>query len=184
MVSYNCEDLLTFTALYAQVAELVYALPWGGSGSNPVEVRVLSWAPGRLAQLVRASRLHREGHRFESCIAHQKSLFVTSLGSSVVEQAPEERRVVSSILTRGTKKSTSKLLLGLSEAKLSKSLKGTIAESKSNQPCWLRKLEASCDVRLWFNGRTLPCQGRDTGSIPVSRSKEKTVTFRWWSFLL
>ncbi len=25
---------------------------------------------GRLAQLVRASRLHREGHRFESCAAH------------------------------------------------------------------------------------------------------------------
>jgi hypothetical protein len=27
---------------------------------------------GRLAQLVRASRLHREGHRFESYIAHQR----------------------------------------------------------------------------------------------------------------
>ena len=32
-------------------------------------------------------------------------------------------------------------------------------------------------TRLWFNGRTLPCQGRDTGSIPVSRSI-KTPNFR------
>ena len=29
---------------------------------------------GRLAQLVRASRLHREGRRFESCIAHHNAL--------------------------------------------------------------------------------------------------------------
>ena len=27
-------------------------------------------SPGRLAQLVRAPRLHRGGHRFESCSAH------------------------------------------------------------------------------------------------------------------
>ena len=90
---------------------LVYALPWGGSGSNPVEVQVLFRPPlqslwaispdvpnfirksgsrlyvgtqlvesrpekkngltiplfaGQLAQLVRASRLHREGPGFES----------------------------------------------------------------------------------------------------------------------
>lgn len=45
----------------------------------------------------------------------------------MVEQTPEERRVVSSILTRGT-------------------------------------------MRPWFNGRTLPCQGRDRGSIPLGRS--------------
>ena len=32
---------------YAAVAELVDALPWGGSGSNPVEVQVLSSAPRR-----------------------------------------------------------------------------------------------------------------------------------------
>ena len=30
---------------------------------------LLPAARGRLAQLARASRLHREGHRFESCIA-------------------------------------------------------------------------------------------------------------------
>ena len=108
-----------------------------------MEVRVLSRAPGRLAQLVRASRLHREGQRFESFIAHQKITFsreYSRRGSSVVEQMPEEHRVVSSILTRGT-------------------------------------------MRLWFNGRTLPCQGRDRGSIPLSRSKQKIPTcsgsFAW-----
>jgi hypothetical protein len=36
-----------------------------------VEVQVLSHPPGRLAQLARASRLHREGRGFESLSAHQ-----------------------------------------------------------------------------------------------------------------
>lgn len=35
---------------------------------------------GRLAQLVSASRLHREGYRFESCAAHS---FLTLIDSSV-----------------------------------------------------------------------------------------------------
>jgi hypothetical protein len=40
-----------------------------------MEVRLLSRAPkGRLAQLVRATRLHRVGHRFESCSVHQKNM--------------------------------------------------------------------------------------------------------------
>jgi hypothetical protein len=70
-----------------------------------MEVRLLSRAPkGRLAQLVRASRLHREGRRFESFSDHQKICYniSPSLGSSVVERSPEEAGVVSSILTRGT----------------------------------------------------------------------------------
>ncbi len=33
----------------AQVAELVDALASGASGGNPVEVQVLSWAPGSLS---------------------------------------------------------------------------------------------------------------------------------------
>ena len=51
---------------------MVDALPWGGSGSNPVEVQVLSSAhlSGLLAQLVRAPRLHRGGRRFESLRVH------------------------------------------------------------------------------------------------------------------
>ncbi len=36
-------------------------------GPNPSGPRLV----GRLAQLVRALRSHRKGHRFESCIAHQ-----------------------------------------------------------------------------------------------------------------
>ena len=37
-------------------------------GTKNVKCLILN---GRLAQLVRAPRLHRGGHRFESCIAHQ-----------------------------------------------------------------------------------------------------------------
>lgn len=28
--------------------------------------------------------------------------------------------------------------------------------------------------RLWFNGRTLPCQGRDSGPIPGSRTEKRS----------
>lgn len=28
-------------------------------------------------------------------------------------------------------------------------------------------------MRLWFSGRMRPCQGRDQGSIPCSRTKAK-----------
>ena len=36
-------------------------------------IRHIGFSPcGRLAQLVRASVLHTEGHRFESCIAHHR----------------------------------------------------------------------------------------------------------------
>ena len=31
---------------------------------------IMMWLIGRLAQLVRAPRLHRGGHKFESCTAH------------------------------------------------------------------------------------------------------------------
>lgn len=74
-----------------------------------VEVQVLSRAQkvggpalgtlGRVAQLVRASRLHREGLLFESGRAHRKRI---GRGSSVVEHISEKNGVVSSILTRGT----------------------------------------------------------------------------------
>src|SRR5205823_6339106 len=37
-------------------------------------------AQGRLAQLVRASRLHREGRQFESVAAYQPSRFALRLG--------------------------------------------------------------------------------------------------------
>src|SRR5688572_11626744 len=73
-----------------------------------MEVRFLSRAPGnynwhgRLAQLVRATRLHRVGQRFESSSVHQRKFDTISLGSSLVERRPEEASVVSSILTRGT----------------------------------------------------------------------------------
>ena len=66
-------------------------------GSSPL--LPTNWYTGSIAQLVRASRLHREGPPFESEWIHQH----ISLGSSVVEQWPEEPRVVSSILTPGTK---------------------------------------------------------------------------------
>jgi hypothetical protein len=35
---------------------------------------------GRLAQLARASVLHTEGHRFESCTAHQEKVHLISTG--------------------------------------------------------------------------------------------------------
>ncbi len=43
----------------------------GSSPTGPTEEKENF---GRLAQLVRASRLHREGRRFESCIAHHTKL--------------------------------------------------------------------------------------------------------------
>lgn len=64
---------------------------------------------GRIAQLVRAHGLHPWCRGFESlCAHHLKKLFVKiqkakySRGSSVVEHAPEERGVDSSILSPGT----------------------------------------------------------------------------------
>jgi hypothetical protein len=29
-------------------------------------------------------------------------------------------------------------------------------------------------MRVWFSGRTLPCQGKDAGSIPATRSNKIT----------
>ena len=64
---------------FARVAELVDALASGASEGNLMEVQVFSCAPqsriGRLAQLARASRLHREGRGFEPLTAHQVSLW-------------------------------------------------------------------------------------------------------------
>jgi hypothetical protein len=40
---------------------------------------------GRLAQLVRASRLHREGRRFESCTAHQSNPMKHSFAAKLRE---------------------------------------------------------------------------------------------------
>ena len=51
---------------------------------------------GRLAQLVRASALQAEGHRFESYIAHHAEI------AQLVEQRTENPRVVGSIPTGGT----------------------------------------------------------------------------------
>ena len=55
---------------------------------------------GQLAQLVRASRLHREGRRFESPIAHRSFSVVRRLVSGVdflykvwiIERVPVERK--------------------------------------------------------------------------------------------
>jgi hypothetical protein len=67
-----------------------------------VEVQVLSHPPtgtqpGRLAQLARASRLHREGRGFESLSAHQCGSL-----AQLVEQRPEEPCVPSSSLGGAT----------------------------------------------------------------------------------
>jgi hypothetical protein len=54
---------------------------------------------GRLAQLARAPRLHRGGHRFESYIAHH----IGGL-AQLVERRPEEPCVAGSIPAAATKK--------------------------------------------------------------------------------
>ena len=46
---------------------------YGQQKSNPINCLYgFSWDFGRLAQMARASRLHRECHRFKSCIDHQR----------------------------------------------------------------------------------------------------------------
>ena len=65
-----------------------------------MEVQVLSHPPprfGRLAQLARASRLHREGRGFESLSAHQCGSL-----AQLVEQRLEEPCVPSSSLGGAT----------------------------------------------------------------------------------
>src|SRR5213595_3797961 len=62
---------------------------------------------GRIAQLVRAPRLHRGGHRFESCFAHPFGFSTGQAPAKVaqlVEHAAENRGVGSSILPLGTKR--------------------------------------------------------------------------------
>ncbi len=60
--------------------------PWDILGQN-----------GRLAQLARASRLHREGRGFESFTAHHAAV------AHVVERSSEKAEVASASLARGTK---------------------------------------------------------------------------------
>ena len=36
-------------------------------------------------------------------------------------------------------------------------------------------------MRAWFSGRTRPCQGRDSGSIPGARTIRKVVDY-WGSY--
>ncbi len=50
---------------WSNVLDLKSSVPQGTVGSNPT-----SSAIGELAQLARALRLHRRGHRFESDILH------------------------------------------------------------------------------------------------------------------
>ena len=57
---------------------------------------------GRLAQLARASRLHREGRGFESLSAHQKKTFRRGSLAQLVEQRLEEPCVPSSSLGGAT----------------------------------------------------------------------------------
>ena len=67
-------------APYASVVKLADALDSGSSGSNPLQVQVLSLAPkkirrgadyGGIAQLVRALASHARGRRFESYCPYQ-----------------------------------------------------------------------------------------------------------------
>ena len=87
------------------MAKLVDAQVSEACGSNPLEVRVLSFAlkVRTLSSVGRASRLHREGQEFESLSVHISK----SLGSSVVEHMTENHGVGSSILPPGTKHSGS-----------------------------------------------------------------------------
>ena len=64
-----------FFEIHASVVKLADALDSGSSGSDPVQVQVLSLAPGGIAQLVRALASHARGRRFESyCLYHLKAL--------------------------------------------------------------------------------------------------------------
>ncbi len=54
---------------------------------------------GRLAQLVRASRLHREGQGFESLSAHHRQSLVKT-GLYFLEQATVQRQKLSSVITQ------------------------------------------------------------------------------------
>src|SRR5262245_42873736 len=80
----------------AEVAGEAVAVAGGGTGGKVVRVQVPVSAPvvggvaqsgpgvrGRLAQLVRAPRLHRGGRGFESLIAHQPGRSPSCQGSSV-----------------------------------------------------------------------------------------------------
>ena len=53
---------------------------WGDARLAPGGVAALNRRRGRLAQLVRASRLHREGRRFESVTAYQPDQIVEGPG--------------------------------------------------------------------------------------------------------
>jgi hypothetical protein len=104
------------------------------------------------------------------------------LGSSLAERRPEEASVVSSILTRGT---TAQLFFTsfifwqkfCFLQKNSFRLEYCAFPQISLMYCWeensgtpYSKFLVHEILRLWFNGRTIPCQGMDRGSIPLSRS--------------
>ena len=60
-----------------------------GLERSPAEAQVVGSSPakratGRLAQLVRASVLHTEGHRFEPCTAHHR--YIGTGGTSYGER--------------------------------------------------------------------------------------------------
>ena len=64
------------------MVELADALDSGSSGSDPVQVQLLSLAPGGIAQLVRALASHARGRRFESYCLYQKRIPQNSVVSA------------------------------------------------------------------------------------------------------
>ncbi len=55
-------------------------------------------------------------------------------------------------------------------------LGSSVAERSPEEAGVVSSILTRGTMRLWFNGRTSRCQREDTGSIPVSRSKEKSST--------
>ena len=81
--------------LNASVVELADALDSGSSGSDPVQVQLLSLAPGGIAQLVRALASHARGRRFESYCLYQKRIPQNIVVSAFLcKQTPRDSRGV------------------------------------------------------------------------------------------